>query len=217
MAITKRIKSKASHTAVIFTIAESDIQHSSDIYILGDFNDWQASDSCKMKKDNDAFVKELKLENGKRYEFRYYSETKGWFNDSSADSYSQSFYEGFHNCVVDLSAASKTKTTKAVKKKATTKKATAKKAPITKKSKKDNLTKIEGIGPKIASILTDNGVETFEKLSKASVKKLSAILKEAGPRFAMHKPDSWPKQAKLASQDKWDELKQLQDVLDRGR
>ena len=33
----------------------------------------------------------------------------------------------------------------------------------------------------------------------------------------MHVPDTWPQQAQLATDGKWDELKVLQDKLDGGR
>ncbi len=86
------------------------------------------------------------------------------------------------------------------------------------KVKTDNLTKIEGIGPKIASILTENGYETYKKLSKANPDKISKLLTEkGGKRYSMHNPETWPQQAKLASEDKWEELKKLQDELKGGR
>ena len=39
----------------------------------------------------------------------------------------------------------------------------------------------------------------------------------AGERFQMHDPTSWPDQAKLAAEGRWDELKELQDILQGGR
>jgi len=103
--------------------------------------------------------------------------------------------------------------------KATPKKA-AKKKPAKKpaaKSKKDKLTLIEGIGPKIAGLLNEDGIVTFADLASAKVSRLSGILKEAGPRFSFHRPNSWPKQAKLARDGKMDALKKLQDKLDGGK
>ncbi len=90
-------------------------------------------------------------------------------------------------------------------------------SPKTSTSKKDDLTKIEGIGPKICAILHDNGVLTFDMLSKTSPDKIKAFLHAAGPRYKMHDPGSWPKQADLAAHGKWDELKDLQDKLDGGK
>jgi predicted flap endonuclease-1-like 5' DNA nuclease len=72
------------------------------------------------------------------------------------------------------------------------------KAKTPKKSEKDKLTKIEGIGPKIAELLNESGIFTFADLAKAKVGTLDKILKAAGPRFSFHKPNSWPKQARLA-------------------
>ena len=203
MALVKQIKRTNSYTLVKFTIKEDEYPTSSQVSLLGDFNDWQATE---MKKEDGFYVKDIKLENGKRYEFRYLSGDYEWFNDAAADDYAPSPFEGIQNSVVDLSSIPQ--------KKKSVKKAVKKKS---KKSEKDDLKKIEGIGPKIASILAEKGISTFEKLSKAPKKTLETILKEAGPRFSMHKPTSWSKQAKLAHKGKWDELKKLQEQLVRGK
>ncbi len=99
------------------------------------------------------------------------------------------------------------------------KKPVAKKAPAKKAAAKaDDLKKIEGIGPKIAGILTEAGYETFAKLAKADPEKIREILLEkGGKRYAMHNPTTWAKQAELAAEGKWDELKKWQDELDGGR
>ena len=92
--------------------------------------------------------------------------------------------------------------------KAETKKATPKKA-----AKADDLKKIEGIGPKIASTLAEAGIATFADLAKAKPAKISEIIE--GVR-GNHVTDTWPKQAELAAEGKWDELKEWQDKLDGG-
>ena len=102
-------------------------------------------------------------------------------------------------------------TTKPAKKKAAPKKSTAK------KGKADKLTLIEGIGPKISGLLNDSGIKTFAQLADAKVAMLRKVLKDAGPRYSMHNPGSWPKQAKLARDGKMDALKKLQDKLDGGK
>jgi len=83
--------------------------------------------------------------------------------------------------------------------------------------KPDKLTKIEGIGPKIAEHLGAAGIITFADLANSPVSKLQEILTNAGPRYKMHVPDTWPQQAQLATDGKWDELQVLQDKLDGGR
>ncbi len=87
-----------------------------------------------------------------------------------------------------------------------------------KTTKGDDLKKIEGIGPKIAQILSESGIDTFKKLAQADPKKISELLIEkGGKRYAMHDPATWPKQAELAAEGKWDELAKLQDELKGGR
>ncbi len=83
--------------------------------------------------------------------------------------------------------------------------------------KGDDLKKIEGIGPKISEHFIASGIGDFKTLSETSVDKLKEILLEAGPRYSMHNPTTWPKQAELAAEGKWDELKKWQDELDGGK
>lgn len=81
----------------------------------------------------------------------------------------------------------------------------------------DNLKMIEGIGPKIEQLLKANGLRTFSELSKASVDTISDILKNAGTRYQMHDPSTWPRQADLAERGEWEKLKEWQDELDKGK
>jgi large subunit ribosomal protein L21 len=81
----------------------------------------------------------------------------------------------------------------------------------------DDLKKIEGIGPKIAEILGDAGVTSYAALADMEADKIREILVEAGSRYKMFDPTTWPEQAGLAAAGKWDELKELQDKLDGGK
>ena len=83
-------------------------------------------------------------------------------------------------------------------------------------SVKDDLTKVEGIGPKIKGLLNDDGIWSFVQLSEATLDRLKKILDDAGPRYRMHNPKTWAAQSKLAADGKWDELKKWQDELDGG-
>lgn len=86
-----------------------------------------------------------------------------------------------------------------------------------KSSKPDDLKIIEGIGPKIAELLNADGIVTFRDLSKTGVDKLKQILDNAGSRYRMHDPTTWPQQAELAADGKMDELKELQNNLKGGK
>jgi large subunit ribosomal protein L21 len=116
-------------------------------------------------------------------------------------------------------AAKKAEKKEPVKKEETEKvKAETKKKETAPKAKTDKLTKIEGIGPKIAEVLSEAGIDTFKKLSETKAEKISEILVEAGGNtYNRFDPTTWPEQAKLAADGKWDELKKLQDELNGGK
>lgn len=83
--------------------------------------------------------------------------------------------------------------------------------------KADDLTKVEGIGPKMAGVFNDAGVTSFKILSEKTAEELRAILDAADGNFAAHDPKTWPEQAGMAAEGKWDELKKWQDELDGGK
>lgn len=96
------------------------------------------------------------------------------------------------------------------------KKETPKPAKAKAAAKADDLTKIEGAGPKAAEALVNSGIDTFAKLAKADPEKIKEILTEASSRMAHLDPTSWPKQAQMAADGKWDELKEWQDNAKGG-
>ena len=83
--------------------------------------------------------------------------------------------------------------------------------------KQDDLTKIEGIGPKISGLLSKGGISSFKMLSTSQVSRLQKILDAAGPRYQMHNPGSWPRQAALAAAGQWKKLAVLQEELLGGK
>ncbi len=80
----------------------------------------------------------------------------------------------------------------------------------------DDLKLIEGIGPKIASILAGCGITTFAQLAATDVSRLKEIIADAG-LTALADPATWPQQAGLAAAGKMDELEALQGQLKGGR
>ncbi len=103
------------------------------------------------------------------------------------------------------------------KKKSKAKKAAPKKTKKAVAKKKDDLKKVEGIGPAIEKLLNKAGIKTYGNLSSASAKKIKDILAKGGSRYQMHDPKTWPKQAKLAADGKWEKLKTWQDELSGGK
>ncbi len=97
------------------------------------------------------------------------------------------------------------------KKKATE---TAAKAPV---AKADDLTIVEGIGPKIAEVLTAAGIATYAELAKTDAEIVKEILTEAGSNFNTADPSTWAEQAQLAADGKFEELEKLKAELDGGK
>lgn len=89
-----------------------------------------------------------------------------------------------------------------------------------KRSKKptagDDLTVIEGIGPKMAGALVAAGIDTYAKLSESTEEQIHAAIEAAGLRFAPSIP-TWAKQAKFAADGDLAGLKEYQDKLVGGR
>jgi len=83
-----------------------------------------------------------------------------------------------------------------------------------KKSDGDDLTKVEGIGPKIAETLVAAGIASFADLAGAKPEAIAEMIVDVR---GSHDPTTWPQQSALAADGKMDELKELQDKLDGGK
>jgi predicted flap endonuclease-1-like 5' DNA nuclease len=81
----------------------------------------------------------------------------------------------------------------------------------------DNLQIIEGVGPKIEGVLQEAGYRSWEQLAAADANALRTVLADAGKRFQLADPSSWPHQASLAAAGNWDELIRYQKFTDGGR
>ena len=84
------------------------------------------------------------------------------------------------------------------------------------KGEKDDLKKLEGLGPKASEALVNAGVDTFTKLVGKTAEEVKEILVEESTTLSHLVTTTWPKQAELAAAGKWDELKAWQDELDGG-
>lgn len=209
MSLTKKFSKDKTKCNVTFTLPVDMVQEGKEVVLLGEFNNWEPSEGIVLKAKKGAFQTKVNLETGKRYEFRYLIDGHIWMNDETSDEIVANAY-GTHNSVIILPAVAP------VAKKPVAKKKVAAKVSKPKKAAKDKLSKIEGIGPKLASVLADAGIKTFADLSETKVSKIREILVAASSRYIMFNPTTWPKQAKLAAEGKWAELEKLQDELNGG-
>jgi predicted flap endonuclease-1-like 5' DNA nuclease len=81
----------------------------------------------------------------------------------------------------------------------------------------DDLTVVEGIGPKIEELCHGIGIRTWFDLSTTEVSLLRTMLADAGSRFRSHDPATWPEQAGLLAAGRWQEFQALTNRLSGGR
>jgi hypothetical protein len=81
---------------------------------------------------------------------------------------------------------------------------------------REDLTRVEGIGPALQDILYAAGITTFKALADAAPERITSIV-QAADFSAPFDASSWPRQAGLAAAGDWDALQVLQDELTGGR
>jgi predicted flap endonuclease-1-like 5' DNA nuclease len=69
----------------------------------------------------------------------------------------------------------------------------------------DDLTKIDGIGPKFAATLKAAGIDSFQKLANAPADQIRTIITDAGVRL-IGEVESWAQQAGYAARGDWQGL-----------
>jgi len=79
----------------------------------------------------------------------------------------------------------------------------------------DDLTLIDGIGPKSAAALNETGITTFAQVAAMTPADLEALLKEKRVRLVAS-TETWPQQAALAAKGDMDALKDLQARIKGG-
>jgi large subunit ribosomal protein L17 len=81
----------------------------------------------------------------------------------------------------------------------------------------DDLTIIEGIGPKAAEVLVAAGIATFAELAATPADKVKEILTSSTSRVGHLDPTTWAQQSQLAADGKMDELEALKAKLNNGK
>jgi predicted flap endonuclease-1-like 5' DNA nuclease len=78
----------------------------------------------------------------------------------------------------------------------------------------DDLTAIDGIGPKISVILLESGITSFDELAACDLETLRQLLVDAGVAANV---DTWPEQARVAATGDLAALDALQARLKNSR
>ena len=160
---------------ITFTLPAEIVGEATSAVLLGEFNNWDYNNGISLKKQKDGSMKATTtLEAGRTYQYRYLLNDGRWVNDQRADNYVHISGYQVENCVVSVPAEEENIETEALKpvkaaKAEKTKKSTLKAEKAV--STADDLTKVEGIGKKIAALLSSENILTFKDLSEDTCKK----------------------------------------------
>lgn len=74
------------------------------------------------------------------------------------------------------------------------------------RSAADDLTAIVGLPPHVAELCHGIGIHTYTELAATEVSLLRTLLDDAGPRWRVHDPTTWPDQARLLAEGRHEEF-----------
>lgn len=100
MSIDKKYLKSRPVCKVKFIAPEPLAQDAKKIYLAGDFNDWNYSDTELRKQKNGNYATTLELTPGEEYQYRYVLDGERWENDYEADKYVPSNVCSAENSVV---------------------------------------------------------------------------------------------------------------------
>ncbi|MFC3811517.1 isoamylase early set domain-containing protein [Lacihabitans lacunae] len=101
MALAKQFLKTKPVCKVSFELTPDEVQGTA-VSILGDFNDWKASETLLKKQKNGNFKTTLEFPVGQEIQFRYLVDGQNWLNDQSADKFVESGVSNDQNSVVVL-------------------------------------------------------------------------------------------------------------------
>ncbi len=81
----------------------------------------------------------------------------------------------------------------------------------------NDLTTIQGVGPALAQLCISRGLTTWWSLAHADIELLRSMLAEAGPKYQVHDPTTWPQQARLLANGQWERFATLAAALRAGQ
>lgn len=99
MSITKKYLKSKPICKVTFALPKLEAEAAKNVYLVGEFNDWQTTASPMKKQKGGDFKITLELATEHEYQFRYLVDDAQWKNDNAADKYVPSPY-GESNSVV---------------------------------------------------------------------------------------------------------------------
>ena len=100
MALKKTYDKTGKICTVTFSLPEKGASGAQNVWLVGDFNNWSASETPMKKQKDGSFSVKQDLEVDKEYQFRYLLDGYKWENDWKADKYVPAPYSNADNSVV---------------------------------------------------------------------------------------------------------------------
>ncbi len=102
MSLKKQFSKSKPVRKVTFTVDPTLVDGAKEVAVLGDFNNWDPSETSMKKGKDGSFAKTIELEVGHEYQFRYLVDGTRWINDTEADKYVHSGVAAEENSIVAL-------------------------------------------------------------------------------------------------------------------
>lgn len=102
MSLKKQALKTKDVSKVTFRLSKKQARDADEVFLVGDFNDWDESATPMRKLKSGDFTATLTLDQGREYQFRYLLDREKWQNDWSADNYVPSPVTLDQNSVVQV-------------------------------------------------------------------------------------------------------------------
>lgn len=100
MSITKDYNKKSLFCKVTFKLPVGTVNPESQVFIAGEFNNWDINSLPMKKENNGEFTASVDLEKGKEFQFKYIVDGREWINETGADRFITNEFNGENSVVV---------------------------------------------------------------------------------------------------------------------
>jgi len=100
MSITKNYNEKSLFCKVSFKLPIGMVSPESQVFLTGEFNNWDTKSLPMKKSENGEFTISVDLDKGKEYQFKYIIDGREWINDTDADRFIKNEFNGENSVVV---------------------------------------------------------------------------------------------------------------------
>lgn len=102
MSIKKQTLKSKPVCKVTFKLSGDQVNNADQVYVVGEFNNWNRHANPMQRLKNGAFTATLDLDQGREYQFRYLIDDHIWETDQEADRQIPTPYGDGNNGVIDV-------------------------------------------------------------------------------------------------------------------